>query len=435
MSPLRLDPPNPSPLPHHGESPSLSLRPALIHDWLTGRRGGEKCLEQLALLFPHAPIYTLLHQAGSAGPILEAREIRTSWLQKIPSVSRRYRGLLPLMPMAVRSWRLKPGEFDVVISFSHCVAKAVRVPEGVPHLCYCFTPMRYAWDARAEYLASIAHPLKRAVASRVLDRLKDWDRATATGVTRFLALSRTVQDRIARHYKRDALILPPPVDTRFYTLSHNPDWPRERFYLCVSALVPYKRIDLAIQACNRLKRRLIVIGDGPEAAKLRALAGPTIHFLGWVDDTVIRDHYRRAFALIFPGEEDFGIVPIEALACGCPVIALNRGAVPETVDDTVGLRFEEPKPDALAEALLAFEARPPIDSRAARRKAEPFAVERFTQRFLEVLRQTVAAPLTLKDNASSHTGSIPHPHLGSSPRAGSVETAANPLQFNPSSYS
>ncbi|MBV8313533.1 MAG: glycosyltransferase, partial [Planctomycetaceae bacterium] len=280
--------------------PELSgLRVALVHDWLTGMRGGEKCLEVLCRAFPEATLHTLIHRRGATSPAIEALRIRTSPLQRVPGVFRHYRKLLPLMPLAARTWRT--GRVDLVVSLSHCVAKAVRPPTGVPHVCYCFTPMRYAWEGREAYLDGWSdRPVRRALAGLLLDRLRAWDRATVTRVTHFVAISETVRERIARCYGRESRVIQPPVDTEFYT----PDGgPRDDFFLCVSALVPYKRIEDAVTACSRSGRRLVVIGAGPERARLERLAGPGVRFLGWQPDAVIRDHYRRCRALLFPGEE------------------------------------------------------------------------------------------------------------------------------------
>ncbi len=306
------------------------LRIALVHDWLLGMRGGEKCLEVLCRAFPDANLYTLIHRRGALSDAIESMTIRTSPLQKIPSIERHYRHLLPIMPLAARSWR--PKHVDLVVSLSHCVAKAVVPPPGVPHICYCFTPMRYAWEGRQSYLESWSdRPVRQALARLVLWRLRRWDRAIASRVTHFVAISQTVRERIKRCYGRDSTVIQPPADVAFYTPEPAPR-ARDSFYLVVSALVPYKRIDQAVSACRSSKRQLIVIGEGPERSRLEAMAGETVRFLGWQSDEVIRDHYRRCRALIFPGEEDFGIVPIEALACGTPVIALARGGVAETVE-------------------------------------------------------------------------------------------------------
>lgn len=369
-----------------------SLRVALVHDWLTGMRGGEKCLEVLCRAFPHASLYTLIHRRGSTSQAIEAMSIRTSPLQRVPGVFRHYRHLLPVMPLAARTWKLR--SVDLVVSLSHCVAKSVQVPRGVPHVCYCFTPMRYAWQGRDAYLEGWStRPVRRALARGLLDRLRDWDRATARQVTHFVAISETIRQRIAACYARDSVVIHPPADTEFYTPPSEAQ-PREDFYLVVSALVPYKRVDQAVAACRELGRRLIVIGAGPERTRLEAAAGPTVQFLGWQTDEVIRDRYRRCRALLFPGEEDFGIVPVEALACGAPVIALGRGGAAETVDNTIGRLYYEPSVPSLRAAIATWEAqRHPHDPVLARRRAEAFSLPLFRSRILELLAQVTAREL------------------------------------------
>ena len=297
-------------------------RVALVHDWLTGMRGGEKCLEVACRHWPQAPLFTLLHRPGRVTSVIENRPLHVSWLQRFPQVHRYYRYLLPLMPAASRSWKLPPG--DLMLSFSHCVAKAARPPRGAIHVCYCFTPMRYAWHMRTAYFGSEQrHGIFSAATDHLLEWLRQWDWQTADRVDHFIAISRTVQRRIEECYNRSSIVIYPPVDTSFYCPAAAP---REDYYLVVSAFAPYKRLELAIEACNRLKRKLVIIGTGQAEARLRALAGPTVHFLGWPPNEVVRDHLRRCRALLFPGEEDFGIVPVEAQACGTPVIAMARGA-------------------------------------------------------------------------------------------------------------
>jgi glycosyltransferase involved in cell wall biosynthesis len=375
-------------------------RVVLVHDWLTGMRGGEKCLEVLCRRWPAARLFTLLHRPGSVAPAIEALRRRTSFLQRLPGVHRHYRYLLPLMPLAVGTWRLPP--CDLVVSFSHCVAKAARPPAGVPHVCYCFTPMRYAWHLRDAYFGPGRLPGLRARAvGGLLALLRDWDRRTADRVTHFLAISRTVQRRIAECYGRPSTVLYPPVDTDFYAPA---GVRREDYYLVVSAFAPYKRLDLAVAACNALGRPLVVIGTGQDEARLRALAGPTVRFLGWQPDAVIRDHLRRCRALLFPGEEDFGIVPVEAQACGAPVVAFGRGGVTETVVPPggraapTGLWFEEQTDECLAEAVLRLErSAGDFDPAAARRQAQRFNAARFAEELLAylagVLGRPAAAPL------------------------------------------
>ncbi|MHB1422331.1 MAG: glycosyltransferase [Gemmataceae bacterium] len=377
-------------------------RVVLVHDWLTGMRGGEKCLEVLCRRWPHADLFTLLHRRGSVSPAIERLQPRTSFLNLFPESHRYYRYLLPLMPAAAASWRLPP--CDLIVSFSHCVAKAVRPQrQTVPHVCYCFTPMRYAWHMREAYFGG-QFDLKARVRERILSWLRQWDRRTAEGVTHFLAISQTVKRRIAECYGRDSIVIYPPVDTDFY---HPAAVPREDFYLAVSAFAPYKRLDLAIQACNALRKPLLLIGSGQDEARLRALAGPTIRFLGWQPDAVIRDHLRRCRALLFPGEEDFGIVPVEAQACGAAVIAFGRGGTTETVVPPdrrggsgaapTGLWFAEQTVEALAETLVLFEKdRGHFSPSAARRQALRFNAARFADElfgYLDRVLQPLSDPI------------------------------------------
>jgi glycosyltransferase involved in cell wall biosynthesis len=355
-------------------------RVALVHDWLTGMRGGEKCLEVLCERWPEAPLFTLLYKRGAVAPVIADRPIHTSLLGCLPRVERYYRYLLPLMPLAAR-WRLPA--CDLVVSLSHCVAKAACPPPGVPHLCYCFTPMRYAWHMRQSYFAGQRRGLKAQLVEQLLAQLRRWDRASAARVTHFVAISQTVCRRIAECYDRDSRVIYPPVDTDFYTPGAGP---REDHYLVVSAFAPYKRIDLAVAACRQLGRRLVVIGNGQLEQQLLALAGPEVQLLGWQSDAVIRDHLRRCRALLFPGEEDFGIVPVEAQACGTPVIAFGRGGATETVvtgsarQEPTGVLFAEQTPECLADAIACFEKEERhFVLQAARRNALRFNRRRFAE--------------------------------------------------------
>ena len=350
-------------------------RVALVHDWLTGMRGGEKCLEPAARRWPDARLFTLLHKRGAVSETIERLSIAASSLNRFPGWPRYYRYLLPLMPAAAR-WKI-PADTDLVLSFSHCVAKAAAPPPGVPHVCYCFTPMRYAWHMRESYFR---RGLKAKALDVVLKRMREWDRRTASRVTHFVAISKTVQDRIRECYGRDSVVIHPPADTDFYTPAAVP---REDFYLVVSALAPYKRFDLAVEACERLGRKLVVIGSGQEAKKLQAKAGGNVTFLGWQPDEAIRDHYRRCAAVLFPAEEDFGIVPVEAQACGAPVLAFGKGGATETIrplgaTNPTGVFFTEQTTEAVIDAVRRFEReRGAFDPTAARANAEPFRLERY----------------------------------------------------------
>ena len=365
----------------------VAPRVTLIHDWLNGMRGGEKCLEPLCRRWPDAKLLTLLHKPGSVSEDIERLGPRASLLNLLPGVQRYYRYLLPVMPAALAAMRLPPS--DLVVSFSHCVAKNARVPRGTPHVCYCFTPIRYAWHMRESYFADRVRGIKGRFLDRFLGLLRAWDRHTAAGVTHFVAISDTIRNRIAECYGRDSTVIFPPVDTDFY---HPASVPREEFYLVVSAFAPYKRLDLAVAACKRLDRPLVVIGMGQDAVQLRSLAGPDVRFLGWQSDEVIRDHFRRCRALLFPGEEDFGIVPVEAMACGAPVVAFGRGGATETVIPTgsrhepTGLWFEEQTVDCLADGILRFEAHSrDFSPLAARRRAQSFNAQRYRQEIFAYL--------------------------------------------------
>ena len=366
-------------------------RVALVHDWLTGMRGGEKCLEVLCRRYPQARLYTLLHTPGSVSPVIESLRPQTSFLQRLPNVALYYRYLLPLMPFAANNWRIP--QCDLLLSMSHCFAKAARPPNGIPHVCYCFTPMRYAWHMREAYFGGRFGKLKGVLVDRLLGSIRDWDRRTADRVTHFIAISRTIQDRIRECYGRESVVIYPPVDTDFYTPSEDP---REDFYLIVSAFAPYKRIDLAIEACQKLGRRLVIIGAGQDGARLRSIAGPNVHFFGWRSNEVIRDHFRRCRALLFPGEEDFGIVPVEANACGAPVIALGRGGATETIlplgfaPNPTGVWFDEQRVDALIEAVERFESNNEVlQGRAIRRQALHFNRHRYEADLFGFLEKVV----------------------------------------------
>jgi glycosyltransferase involved in cell wall biosynthesis len=373
----------------------------LVHDWLTGMRGGEKCLEVVCRRWPHARLFTLLHQPGSVSPAIEQLGPQTSFLQWLPGVHRYYRYLLPLLPLAAR-WSLPPCQ--LVVSFSHCVAKAARPPAGVPHVCYCFTPMRYAWHMRDAYFGGgRLGSLPALLVGQLLAGLRRWDRQSADRVTHFVAISQTVRQRIRDCYDRESVVIYPPVDTEFYCPAAIL---REDYYLAVSAFAPYKRLDLAIDSCNRLRKRLIVIGTGQDLRRLQSRAGPTVQFLGWQTDEAIRAHFRRCQALLFPGEEDFGIVPVEAMACGTPVIAFGKGGATETVvpltrsqetgvrsqtEQPTGLWFGEQTVECLTDAIERFERmRGEFDPSAARRQALHFNHYRFADELFGYLDRVLA---------------------------------------------
>jgi len=340
-------------------------------------RGGEKVLLELARLYPDAPIFTLLHVKGSVAPELEAREIHTTFVDRLPDVDRRYRHYLPLFPAAAASLDLSG--FDLVISSSHCVAKGVKAAPGALHLCYCHTPMRYVWDRYPDYfgpgrlngLAALAVPV-------IAEGLRGWDVATASRVDHFAANSRYVAARIARYYGREARVIPPPVDTAFFTPGD--DVPGE-YDLVVSALAPYKRLDLVLDAYRDTGRRLLLVGGGPEEARLRAAAPREVELLGPVTDERLRDLYRGCRAVIMPGVEDFGIVPLEAMACGRPAVVFGEGGGLETVvPGRTGVVFVEPTPEALRAAVDSL-ATTGFDRMGLREQAEAHDPEAFARRF------------------------------------------------------
>jgi glycosyltransferase involved in cell wall biosynthesis len=328
------------------------LRIALVHDWLTSMRGGEKCIEVLCELYPDAVLYTLLHLPGSVSPTIERMDIRTSFIQKLPHAHRLYRHYLPLFPTAIE--RFDMSEYDVVISSSHCVAKGIRPRPDALHVCYCHTPMRYVWDMFDDYFGPdrTTVPIRTAM-NIVRPYLQKWDVASSVRVTHFLANSAFVRERISRIYRREAKVIHPPVDVSRFSASTT----EENFYLIVGALVPYKRVDLAIDVCNAMKRNLVIVGSGPEEETLRRRAGSTVTMVGWRNDEEIASLYQRCTALLFPGIEDFGIVPLEAMASGKPVIAYGQGGVLETVvNGETGIFFYDQTPANFSEAITRCES-------------------------------------------------------------------------------
>jgi glycosyltransferase involved in cell wall biosynthesis len=301
-------------------------RVALIHDWLTGMRGGERCLEILCELFPQATLYTLLHNQGSVSETISRMKIRTSFVQRLPFASSQYQKYLPLFPTAIEQFDLR--EYDLVISSSHCVAKGVITTPETCHICYCHTPMRYAWEMYYTYFSkNSVTPLLRWSIPFFMNYLRTWDERSSDRVDHFVANSHNVRRRIHKHYRRQAEVIYPPVDTDYFESTRQ----QGEYYLVASALVPYKRIDLAVAAFNRLNRPLLIIGEGPEKGKLMRMARANVKFIDWQPRQRLREFYQGCRALIFPGEEDFGIVPVEAQACGKPVIAFGRGGVVESV--------------------------------------------------------------------------------------------------------
>lgn len=299
------------------------MKVALVHDWLTGYRGGEKCLDAFLSIFPDADIYTLIHIPGKTSRRIDERVVQTSFLQKIPGIQSSYRYFLPFFPKAVKSFSFEG--YDLVISLSHAAVKNIEVPEGVPHLCYCFTPMRYVWDQIPHYFGRKAWLLWP-----ILKRLRAWDKRKSKGVTQFVAISKFVAARIRCFYGRKASIIYPPVDTSW--IEARKPHEKGKAFLYAGALVPYKRPDLVVKAFLNRKEELWIAGSGPMESQLKEMATENIHFLGRVTDKELARAYRDCRALIFPGKEDFGMVPVECLAAGRPIIGLAAGGLCETVD-------------------------------------------------------------------------------------------------------
>jgi len=328
------------------------MKVALIHDWLTGMRGGENILEGLCELFPQATIYTLMYNPDRISSTINHLPIKTSFLQHIPGIFKFYRYFLPFFPKAIEKFELK--DYDLIISTTHCVAKGAVKSSSACHICYCFTPMRYAWGFHGEYFGHWA-PMIKVIIHSILGRLRKWDIESCRRVDFFLAISQNIAQKIRSVYGREvSQVIYPPVDTTFYT-PLGICQPRD-YFLIVSALVPYKRINLAVEAFNRLGWPLVIIGEGPERRRLEKLARSNVKFLGWQSKEILRQYYNDARALVFPGEEDFGIVPLEAQAMGCPVVAYGKGGVKEAVvEGKTGIFFEQLETESLIEAVKKFQ--------------------------------------------------------------------------------
>jgi glycosyltransferase involved in cell wall biosynthesis len=371
-------------------------RVAIVHDWLVNPGGAELVLRDLLRVFPDAQVFTLIdHMAADERRAIGLGLTTTSSLQNIPGIAKHYRNFLPLMPLAVRS--LDVSGYDIVISNSHAIAKGITTTDKQLHICYCLSPMRYAWDLREPYLraSGLDQGIKGALARAMLERMRRWDLGNTHGVDAFITLSHFIAERIERAYGRESTVIYPPVDTDYFT----PEGPREEFYLTASRFVQYKRIDLIAEAFRLLPdRQLIIVGDGPDAAKIRAAAGPNVTLVGRQSRPALRDYLRRARAFIFAAEEDFGIAPVEAQACGTPVIAYGAGGALETVraapfPTPTGVFFEEQSAEAIADAVRRFEASgPAITPEHCRANAERFEATKFR----EQIRAFVDAAWTAK---------------------------------------
>ncbi|MGB9738057.1 glycosyltransferase [Chloroflexus sp.] len=366
------------------------MRVALVHDYLNQYGGAERVLEALHELFPTAPIYTSIFDPTAMPAVYRQWDIRTSFMQRLPAWRTQFRRYVALYPTAFERFDLS--SYDLIISSSSAFAKGIIPRPGALHICYCHTPMRFAWRTDDYVAREQINGLQAKLLPFLLNYLRIWDTISANRVDLFVANSREVAGRIARYYRRPAMVIPPPVDLPSYA----PRQPEE-FYLAGGRLIPYKRLELAIEAFNHLRLPLKIFGDGRDRARLERMAGPNIEFLGWVDEATRLDLFARCRAFIFPGEEDFGITPLEVLAMGRPVIAYAAGGALETlIDGVTGRFFYEPTAAALA-AAVALSRTDYIDPLVLRRHAEQFS----RPRFLTAIRNLIDEALT-----AQHTGRL-----------------------------
>ena len=381
------------------------MKIAIVHDWLTGMRGGEKCLEIICELYPTADLFTLLHIPGKVSSIIESHRIHTSFIQNLPFAKSKYRYYLPFMPFAIETFDLR--EYDLILSSSHCVAKSVKPGVGSLHICYCHTPMRYIWDQFDQYFRTGKSSwLTKKLMNFIRPWMQHWDVKTSRRVNNFIANSRHVQKRIKKYYGKEASVIHPPVDTELFTPASTEE--KGDYFLTLSAFAPYKRLDLAVEAFNQLGMPFFIIGEGQDEKRLKKMAKPNIHFEGWLDISQIRSHFNRCRAFVFCGEEDFGITPLEAQAMGKPVIAFGRGGALETVipdiqswkpeteisqastSQPTGVFFYEQKPEALINAIKHFESiEPQFDSDAIRNHALKFDGSVYKKRMKNFIQERI----------------------------------------------
>lgn len=371
------------------------MRVAIVHDWLVIYAGAERVLEQILSLYPEADLYSMIDFVPeNERAFLRGRKPHTSFIQALPGAKKHYRSYLPLMPLAVEQFDLSA--YDLVISSSYSIAKGVLTGPDQLHLCYCYSPMRYAWDLQHLYLreSGLDRGLRGWIARYSLHRLRLWDVRTANGVDGFIAISKFIARRIWKVYRRESEIIHPPVDTEQFDLSTE----KADYFVAASRLVPYKRMDLIAEAFRRMPdRKLVIIGDGPEATRLRGKLGPNCRWLGYQPESVLREHLQRARALIFAAEEDFGILPLEAQACGTPVIAFGRGGACETIRglehaEPTGIFFHEQSVESIVEAVNRFDSHEAgITPLACRTNALRFSVERFRRELQDYIDRQLMA--------------------------------------------
>jgi glycosyltransferase involved in cell wall biosynthesis len=361
------------------------LKIAIVHDWITNHGGAENVLLVLHDLFPDAPVFTSVYNQRKMAHF-KGIDIRTSFLQKFPLAKSKHRWFLNFMPMAFESFDLK--NYDIVISSSHSCAKGVITKMETMHVCYCYTPMRYAWDESQEYIKNSNFPLllKKWYIPKTMNKIRIWDRLAADRVDYFIAISDYIRKRIKKYYRQDSVVIYPPVDTSKFSISFE----KKNYYLAVGRLIPYKRFDLIIETFNKNGLPLKIIGIGPEYNKLKQIAKPNINFPGYIPNNILPTIYNRAQALIFPQSEDFGIIPIEAMACGIPVIAYKAGAAKETVVDGItGIFFEEQSVQCLSNTIERF-SKMMFDPQKIRENALRFDIEEFKKQILFFIKEKSA---------------------------------------------
>lgn len=364
------------------------MRIAIVHDWLPLYGGAERVLEQMLEVFPEADLYSMVEFVPEEQrAFLKGKTVTTSFIQKLPRYKTHYRNYLPLMPLAVEQFDMS--SYDIVISSSYAVAKGVITGPNQLHICMCYSPIRYAWDLQGQYLAEtgLNKGWKSPIARLILHYMRLWDSRTVNGVDDWIAISSFIARRIRKVYRRESTVIYPPVDFEGFALQPQ----KEDFYFTASRMVPYKRIDLIVDTFSQMpERRLVVIGEGPEFGKVKAKAGPNVQLLGYQPFKVLREYMQRAKAFVFAAEEDFGIVPVEAQACGTPVIAYGRGGALETVaSGQTGLFFERQTSESLRAAVERFEQMQ-FDPTMVRKNAERFSVQRFRGEFKSFVDKTWA---------------------------------------------
>jgi len=360
------------------------MKVAIVHDFLVKLGGAERVVKAFADMYPNAPIYTMLYDEEAVGKVFPKERIRTSFLQKYPKFIRKhYRFLIPKMPKAIEELNFEG--FDLVISSNTAFSHGIVTPVNTKHVCYCHSPMRYAWDWVNEYQQEHRiSGLKKLIYAPMMKSLREWDKVASDRVSLYVANSKNVQKRIKKYYKMDSVVVYPPVDVERFTTSRD----HTDYFLIVSTLTPYKKIDLAVQLFNKIGRKLIIIGDGPHREYLQSIAADNVEILGFKDDATVTEYMKNCRALIFPGEEDFGITPVEAMACGKPVLAYAKGGVTETmIEGETGEFFYEPTVESMEDGLARLMYNEKFyKPRSIRLHSQQFSREIFEKNFKQALK-------------------------------------------------